>query len=102
MEVLQRKRPMMHVTALVRLHKKRQRERPQRRLFMKKNRFLLVGLISLLLVSGAFFTGCSRGCSYGNCTVNSDGSGSTCNDGGCAAAAALGRNHTGVPPGCNC
>ena len=69
---------------------------------MKKNRFLVVGLISLLFVSGLLFAGCSGGCPNGGCTLNTDGSGNACTEGGCAAAAGLGRPHVGMPPVCNC
>ena len=72
---------------------------------MKKSLLLVLGLIALMVVSGLALASCRLNCPKNGCTVKNDGSGSTCNEGGCAAYKYMkdfGPNSPAVPPGCDC
>ena len=71
---------------------------------MKKGKILIVvGLITLLMTGGLVLAGCKSGCPNSGCTVSTDGSGSTCTEGDCAAYKYMSSNNrSGLPPSCDC
>jgi hypothetical protein len=64
---------------------------------MKKGKFLVLGLIALLLAGGLALASCGEKCSNGGNCVSDSTHSSSCNAAGCNV-----KTGVMVPAGCNC